>query len=107
LVNTGWSGGPYGVGQRMKISHTRAMIRAILKGQLAKIETRPDEIFGVHVPVSCPDVPADILQPRNTWSDKEAYDHQARDLARRFNENFKKYESGVSDAVCTVAPRAD
>jgi phosphoenolpyruvate carboxykinase (ATP) len=106
LVNTGWSGGPYGVGQRMKISHTRAMIRAILSGQLADVETKADPIFGVGVPVSCPDVPGNVLQPRNTWSDKEAYDRQARDLARRFNENFKKYESGVSEAVRAVGPRS-
>ena len=107
LVNTGWSGGPYGVGQRMKIAHTRAMIRAILNGSLANVETRPDPIFGVQVPVSCPDVPAEVLQPRNTWADKEAYDRQARDLARRFNENFKKYESGVSEGVRAVAPKAE
>jgi len=107
LVNTGWSGGAYGIGQRMKISHTRAMIRAILSGQLADVETKPDPIFGVGVPVSCPDVPGNVLQPRNTWSDKEAYDRQARDLARRFNENFKKYESGVSEAVRAVGPKHD
>jgi phosphoenolpyruvate carboxykinase (ATP) len=106
LVNTGWSAGPYGVGQRMKISHTRAMIRAILNGKLAQVETKPDPIFGVGVPTSCPDVPEEVLQPRNTWADKEAYDRQARDLARRFNENFKKYESGVSEAVKGVGPRA-
>ncbi len=105
LINTGWSGGPYGVGQRMKIGYTRAMIRAILKGTLAQVETTPDPIFGVQVPASCPDVPAAVLQPRNTWSDKDAYDRQARDLARRFNENFKKYEAGVSDAVRAVAPK--
>ncbi len=107
LVNTGWSGGPYGIGHRMKISHTRAMIRAILNGQLADVETKPDPIFGVGVPISCPDVPGNVLQPRNTWSDKEAYDRQARDLARRFNENFKQYESGVSEAVGAVGPKAD
>jgi len=107
LVNTGWSGGPYGVGHRMKISYTRAMIRAILGGQLADVETKSDPIFGVGVPVTCPDVPVDVLQPRNTWSDKEAYDRQARDLAHRFNENFKKYESGVSEEVKAVGPKAD
>jgi phosphoenolpyruvate carboxykinase (ATP) len=107
LVNTGWSGGPYGVGKRMKISYTRAMIRAILSGALAHVETRPDPIFGVHVPVSCPEVPAEVLQPRNTWTDKDAYDQKARELARRFNENFKKYESGVSEAVRAVAPKAE
>lgn len=107
LINTGWSGGPYGVGHRMKIGHTRAMIRAILSGSLSDVETNPDPIFGVGVPVACPDVPEEVLQPRNTWVDKEAYDRQAKDLARRFNENFKKYESGVSEAVRAVAPKAD
>jgi phosphoenolpyruvate carboxykinase (ATP) len=103
LVNTGWSGGPYGVGKRMKINHTRAMIRAILNGSLAQVETQPDPIFGVGVPVSCPDVPNEVLQPRNTWEDKDAYDRRAKDLARRFNENFRKYEAGVSEAVRAVA----
>jgi len=107
LVNTGWSGGPYGVGKRMKISYTRAMIRAILNGSLAQTETTPDPIFGVNVPVSCPEVPNEVLQPRNTWTDKDAYDRQAKDLARRFNENFKKYEAGVSEAVRAVAPKAE
>ncbi len=107
LINTGWSGGPYGVGQRMKIGHTRAMIRAILNGSLAQVATTPDPIFGVNVPVSCPEVPNEVLQPRNTWQDKEAYDRQAQDLARRFNENFKKYEAGVSEAVRAVAPKAE
>jgi phosphoenolpyruvate carboxykinase (ATP) len=106
LINTGWSGGPYGVGKRMKIGYTRAMIRAILEQKLAKIETSPDPIFGLNVPISCPDVPVEILQPRNTWADKEAYDRQARDLARRFNENFRKYEAGVSESVRAVAPKS-
>jgi phosphoenolpyruvate carboxykinase (ATP) len=107
LVNTGWSGGPYGTGARMKIGYTRAMIRAILGGSLARVETRPDPVFGVGVPVSCPDVPAEVLQPRNTWADKTAYDQKARDLARLFNDNFRKYEAGVSEAVRAAAPKAD
>jgi phosphoenolpyruvate carboxykinase (ATP) len=107
LVNTGWSGGAYGEGQRMKISYTRAMIRAILNGSLAGVETRPDPFFGVHVPTSCPDVPPEVLQPRNTWKDTARYDEKARDLARRFNENFKKYEAGVSAEVRAAAPKAD
>jgi phosphoenolpyruvate carboxykinase (ATP) len=107
LVNTGWSGGPYGEGARMKIRHTRAMIRAILSGSLAKVETRPDPIFGVGVPVSCPDVPEEVLQPRGTWKDPGAYDEKARDLARRFNENFRKYEAGVSAGVRAAAPKGD
>src|SRR2546421_891946 len=105
LVNTGWSGGPYGTGQRMSIKHTRAMIRAILDGSLAEVETKPDPIFRLNIPVSCPSVPAEVLIPRNTWKDKDAYDEKARDLARRFNENFKKFEDGVSEAVRSVAPK--
>jgi phosphoenolpyruvate carboxykinase (ATP) len=107
LVNTGWSGGPYGEGERMKIKHTRAMIRAILNGSLAEVETRPDPVFGVGVPVSCPEVPTEVLTPRNTWKDKESYDRKARELARLFNDNFKKYEAGVVEAVRTVAPKAE
>jgi phosphoenolpyruvate carboxykinase (ATP) len=107
LVNTGWSGGPYGTGQRMKIKYTRAMIRAILNGTLANIGTRPDPVFGLNIPVLCPDVPAEVLIPRNTWEDKAAYDRKAHDLARRFNENFKKYADGVSEAVRAVAPQVD
>ena len=91
----------------MPIRHTRAMIRANLGGTLARVETRPDPVFGVGVPASCPDVPAEVLSPRNTWRDKEAYDLKARELARRFNENFRKYEAGVSPEVRAVAPKAD
>ena len=106
LVNTGWTGGPYGVGKRMSIKYTRAMIRAILNGSLAEVETQPDPVFGVGVPVSCPDVPSEVLTPRNTWTDPEAYDRKARELAERFNRNFKKYEEGVSPEVRAVAPKA-
>ncbi len=106
LINTGWSGGPYGIGARMSIKHTRAMIRAILNGELEKQETRVDATFGVHVPVSCPDVPDEVLNPRNTWEDKEAYDAKAAHLANLFNENFKNFEEGVSEAVKNAAPKA-
>src|SRR5215212_9455243 len=106
LVNTGWSGGPYGEGSRMKIAYTRAMIRAILNDSLAKAETRPDPVFGVGVPASCPGVPDEVLQPRNTWKDKDAYDRKALELARRFNDNFKKYEEGVTEEVRAAAPKA-
>lgn len=104
LVNTGWSGGPYGEGQRMKIAFTRAMIRAALNGSLAQIETRPDPIFGVHIPVSCPGVPSEVLQPRSTWSNPAAYDEKARHLARLFSENFTQFASGVSDEVKVSGP---
>ncbi|MDQ3686017.1 MAG: phosphoenolpyruvate carboxykinase (ATP), partial [Acidobacteriota bacterium] len=70
-------------------------------------ETRPDPVFGVGVPISCPGVPSEVLAPRNTWRDKDAYDRKARELARRFNENFKKYADGVSDAVRAAAPLKD
>jgi phosphoenolpyruvate carboxykinase (ATP) len=106
LVNTGWSGGAYGEGQRMKIKYTRAMIRAILNGSLAQIETHPDPVFGVHVPVSCPDVPPEVLNPRDTWKDANAYDQKAGHLARLFNANFTKYEAGVSREVRAAAPKA-
>ncbi|MDQ3257943.1 MAG: phosphoenolpyruvate carboxykinase (ATP), partial [Acidobacteriota bacterium] len=89
------------------IKYTRAMIRAILNGSLAEVETKADPIFGVGVPVSCPEVPVEVLSPRNTWKDPEAYDRKARELAERFNKNFKKYEDGVSAEVRAVAPKAD
>lgn len=106
LVNTGWSGGPFGEGQRMKISITRAIIRAALNGSLSRIDSRPDPVFGIGVPVSCPDVPAEVLQPRNTWSDARAYDTKAQHLAGLFRENFKQFESGVSDEVKASGPIA-
>jgi phosphoenolpyruvate carboxykinase (ATP) len=104
LVNTGWSGGPPGVGQRMKIAHTRAMVRAVLNGSLRDVPTEPDPIFGVHVPVACPGVPPEVLKPRNTWADKEAYDRQARELARRMVENFKQFASVVDPKVAAAGP---
>ncbi len=91
LVNTGWSGGPYGVGQRISLPHTRAMVRAAISGALEKVETWTDPIFGLHVPTSCPGVPSAVLRPRNTWQDGAAYDQQARELAKKFAENFTKF----------------
>lgn len=99
LVNTGWSGGAFGVGKRMKIAHTRAMVRAALDGRLARTETRRDPVFGLHVPVAVPEVPDSVLDPRNTWADKEAYDAAARELAVRFEENFRQFEADVDPAV--------
>jgi phosphoenolpyruvate carboxykinase (ATP) len=106
LVNTGWTGGPFGVGRRMEISYTRAMVSAALNGTLAGVETRVDPIFGLHVPVSCPDVPSDVLNPRTTWDDPEAYDVAARDLAKLFSDNFADYESHVSDEIRNAGPTA-
>ncbi|MEX2615657.1 MAG: phosphoenolpyruvate carboxykinase [Alphaproteobacteria bacterium] len=99
LVNTGWSGGSYGTGSRMKISHTRAMVRAALDGRLAQVAETKDPNFGMLVPDACPDVPAEVLQPRNTWQDKSAYDSTAGDLRGRFEANFKQFESYVDDGV--------
>lgn len=91
LINTGWSGGQYGVGQRIKIPHTRAMVKAALSGELKNIQTKKDPIFEVLVPTSCPNVPQEILEPKNTWKDKEAYEKKAKELAKMFDENFKEY----------------
>jgi phosphoenolpyruvate carboxykinase (ATP) len=107
LVNTGWTGGPYGTGERMNINHTRSMVRAALGGQLDRVATVEDPIFKVQVPVSCPDVPAEFLQPRETWQDKDAYDQQARRLAGMFAENFEAYASGVTPEVREAGPRID
>jgi phosphoenolpyruvate carboxykinase (ATP) len=104
LVNTGWSGGPYGVGSRMKIAFTRAMIRAVLNGKLSSMPTEPDVNFRVLVPTACPDVPKEILKPRNTWKDGAAYDQKARDLAERFKKNFKDFESQVGREVREAGP---
>ena len=104
LVNTGWTGGAFGTGQRMPIGHTRALLSAALDGRLAKVATQPDANFGLLVPRSCPDVPGEILAPRNTWSDKAAYDATARDLVARFNDNLGQFKDYVDEAVLAAAP---
>jgi phosphoenolpyruvate carboxykinase (ATP) len=106
LVNTGWTGGPYGVGARMKIAYTRSMIRAVLSGALDTVEFERDPIFNLDIPVSCPGVPDDVLTPRATWADGAAYDAQAGKLARMFVENFKAFEQGVSAEVVAAGPKA-
>ena len=106
LINTGWSGGSYGEGSRMKIKFTRAMLNAALDGELDNVEFVTDERFGFEIPVSCPGVPAEILQPRATWKDGTAYDTMANKLATMFNENFKRYAEGVSADVNAAAPRS-
>ncbi|MBI4476780.1 MAG: phosphoenolpyruvate carboxykinase (ATP) [Acidobacteria bacterium] len=107
LVNTGWTGGPFGVGGRMKIAYTRAMINAALNGDLDAVRYERDPIFNVDIPLSCPNVPADVMKPRNTWTDKTAYDLQAAKLARMFVENFKAFESAVSEEVREAGPRVE
>jgi phosphoenolpyruvate carboxykinase (ATP) len=105
LVNTGWTGGPYGTGERLNINHTRSMVRAALDGRLDGIDTVTDPLFGFEVPTSCPDVPTELLHPRATWPDTEAYDRQARALARMFAENFAAYADGVPESVRMAGPR--
>src|SRR2546426_368453 len=106
LVNTGWTGGPYGAGQRMRLSHTRAMVRAALAGKLDRIATRPDPVFGLEVPLQVPGVPEEMLLPRSTWHDAAAYDAQATRLARMFRENFEQFQDQVHHAVRDAGPRA-
>jgi len=105
LVNTGWTGGPYGTGERMNIAHTRAMVRAALDGRLDDVPTRIDPRFGVEVPTTCPDVPSSFLDPRSTWADPAAYDDMADTLARMFADNFAAYADGVTDAIRAAGPR--
>jgi phosphoenolpyruvate carboxykinase (ATP) len=105
LVNTGWTGGPPGVGSRFKLAHTRAMVQAILSGALAKVPAVPDPIFGVSVPRSCPGVPQEVLRPRDAWKDPAAYDASARRLAGLFRDNFKSYAAQVSEAVRAAEPQ--
>jgi phosphoenolpyruvate carboxykinase (ATP) len=104
LVNTGWSGGCYGVGSRIKLSYTRAMITAALNGQLDKAAFSKQPIFGFMTPASCPGVPSEILDSKNTWEDKDAYDQKAKNLAKQFVDNFKKYADGVSAEILSAAP---
>ena len=106
LINTGWTGGSYGEGNRIKLAYTRAMISAALSGQLDNVEYTNHPIFGFAMPVSCPGVPGDLLNPRNTWNDKNAYDEKARNLANQFAKNFEKYASGVTEEVLAAGPKS-
>jgi len=106
LVSTGWSGGPYGVGQRMKLAHTRTMIRAALAGELDRVPTRRDPVFGVEVPQQVGGVPDQVLDPRQTWTDPAAYDQQAHKLAELFRKNFEQFADDVPAAVREAGPKA-
>ncbi|WP_202078880.1 phosphoenolpyruvate carboxykinase (ATP) [Caldalkalibacillus salinus] len=103
LVNTGWTGGPYSVGERMNLPYTRAMVTAALNGELRDIETEQMDIFGLHIPTQCKGVPTDILFPWKTWQDKQAYEKKATELATRFKENFAKFK-GVSHDILQAGP---
>ncbi len=105
LVNTGWTGGPYGTGHRMKLGYTRAMITAALTGRLDEVKFRPHPVFGVMVPGAVPGVPSEILDPRHTWANKAAYDKTANELAEKFVANFKKYADFANEEILAGAPR--
>jgi phosphoenolpyruvate carboxykinase (ATP) len=105
LVNTGWSGGAYGTGKRMKLKYTRAIVDAIHNGTLVGTPTLTDPTFGLAVPTSCDGVPSEILLPRNTWSDKNAFDATAKKLAKLFVENFSAYADAASDAILSASPK--
>ena len=105
LVNTGWIGGPYGVGNRISIKYTRTLLNAALDGKLAKVPFITDPVFGFQIPTQCEGVPSEILNPMNLWQDKEAYMKKYEELAEAFVENFKKSADGVSQEVLAAAPK--
>ncbi|HNK97505.1 MAG TPA: phosphoenolpyruvate carboxykinase (ATP) [Chitinophagales bacterium] len=106
LINTGWTGGAYGTGKRMKLSYTRAMITAALNGELDSVSYATHDVFGLHFPTTCPNVPTEVLDPRNTWSDKQAYDAKANNLAAQFVKNFEKYADKANAEIMAAAPKA-
>jgi phosphoenolpyruvate carboxykinase (ATP) len=107
LINTGWSGGSYGVGSRMKLSYTRAMISAAMKGELNDVAYEQHSVFGMAMPLTCPSVPSEILIPKNTWNDKDQYDKTAHHLAKLFVSNFEKYAAKASDEILSAAPKVN
>ncbi|GER60366.1 phosphoenolpyruvate carboxykinase (ATP) [Patiriisocius marinus] len=104
LINTGWTGGPYGTGSRMKLKYTRAMITAALENELNNVEYAKHPIFGLDVPQTCPNVPDEILNPRATWGNEKAYDIQAKELSDSFKDNFKKFEEHANEEILAGAP---
>ncbi|MGI9078342.1 MAG: phosphoenolpyruvate carboxykinase (ATP), partial [Gemmatimonadaceae bacterium] len=106
LVNTGWTGGPYGVGSRMQLDHTRAMIRAALSGELDNVASETDPVFGLAVPTSISNVPEEVMRPRATWEDTAAYDAQARKLAGMFDKNFKQFSEMAGERVRKAGPKS-
>jgi phosphoenolpyruvate carboxykinase (ATP) len=105
LLNTGWTGGPYGVGKRMDLPSTRALLHAALNGDLDSVQMRTDAVFGLEVPTSCPGVDAKILDPKTTWKDGAAFDKQALDVAKRFHENFRQYEAKTDESIKRGGPK--
>jgi phosphoenolpyruvate carboxykinase (ATP) len=104
LVNTGWIGGPYGVGKRISIKYTRALLNAALNGNLLNVQYKTDPVFGFTVPTSCDGVPANILNPGESWSNADVYMQKYRELASRFTENFKRYEEGCPAEIMNAGP---
>jgi len=104
LINTGWTGGPYGTGRRMKIAYTRAMVNAALNGDLNDVPTEQESFFGLHIPLKCPHVPDDVLNPRNTWDKPDGYDGQAGELVNMFAQNFKQFSGQVSREIMEAGP---
>ncbi len=105
LINTGWTGGPYGIGKRMNLSYTRAMVTAALDGKLDSVEWELDPIFNIAIPKYCPEVPSSILNPRNTWEDKQAYERQAKKLAELFNKNVAKFKGEMTEEILNAGPK--
>jgi len=106
LINTGWSGGVYGVGERISLKYTRAMITAILNGELDNVEYKKHVVFGLQMPTACPNVPSEILSPKNTWENKDAYDAKANELADAFNKNFTQFANNANAEILDAAPKA-
>jgi phosphoenolpyruvate carboxykinase (ATP) len=106
LINTGWTGGPYGIGSRMKLKYTRAMITAALNGELDDVAYENHKVFGIAKPQTCPNVPSEILNPRNTWENPELYDKKAVELAQKFKANFTKFEEFANAEIMAGAPLA-
>jgi phosphoenolpyruvate carboxykinase (ATP) len=107
LINTGWTGGPYGVGSRMKLSHTRAMITAALEGKLNDVKYVTHSVFGLAMPETCPNVPSEVLNPRNTWANKADYDSKANELAEAFNKNFDKFADHANEEILAARPKSN
>jgi phosphoenolpyruvate carboxykinase (ATP) len=105
LVNTGWVGGPFGVGQRISIKNTRALLNAALNGELANVQYDKDPVFGFEVPHTCPGVPDEVLKPWSSWPNRVEYDKKYRQLAEKFIENFKKFESETPQEVIDAGPK--
>jgi phosphoenolpyruvate carboxykinase (ATP) len=105
LVNTGWCGGPYGIGSRIKLKYTRSLITAALTGELDHVDYIQTPFFGLNTPVSCPDVPSELLYPRNAWPNKDMFDQKASELAEKFVKNFEQYADFANDEIKAASPR--